>query len=106
MTDQSNDREIEQMLLAQAIEAFENLAAVTITDNGVLDQKTTVLAGLAAALALGCATCIERFLERAREAGVTESEVGTVQAVVMTVSAGRIRNHFAASPDDQAATAG
>lgn len=94
------------MLPAQANEAFENLAEVTITDNGVLDRKTTVLAGLAAALALGCATCIERFLERAREANITESELGAVQAVVMTVSAGRIRNQLEAVKDDQAATAG
>lgn len=37
---------------------------------------------------------MEYFLGVAREAGLTDDEIGTVQSIVMAVSAGRIRAQF------------
>jgi hypothetical protein len=37
---------------------------------------------------------MEHYLGVAKESGVTDDEVGAVQAIVMTVSAGRIAGQF------------
>jgi alkylhydroperoxidase/carboxymuconolactone decarboxylase family protein YurZ len=74
----------------QAYEAFYNSTA----ESGILDPKTTVMVQLAAAFALGCYPLMEYFFGVARESGLTDEEIGAVQAIAMGVSAGRIRVQF------------
>ena len=58
--------------------------------NGILEEKTTLLLHLGAAMALGCSPCMEYYLEQTEKAGITSEEIGAVQAVVMAVSAGKV----------------
>jgi alkylhydroperoxidase/carboxymuconolactone decarboxylase family protein YurZ len=64
-------------------------------NNTVFDEKTTILLHLASAMAVGCGPCMEYYLSQKEEAGITEEEIGTVQAIVMTVSAGKIKMQVA-----------
>ena len=57
---------------------------------GVLDEKTSHMIKLAAAMALGCYPWTEHLLGVAREKGISDDEIGAVQLHVMMVSAGRI----------------
>jgi len=59
-------------------------------DNGVLDDKTTLMIHLAAAMALGCYPCMEYYLAQTDKAGLTGEEISAVQAIVMAVSAGKV----------------
>ena len=68
-------------------EAFEQFLE-TVKNNGVLDPKTTTMLFLAASVAVRCRTCAERFIAQARELGVSEEEMGAVEAVAMAVRAG------------------
>lgn len=58
--------------------------------NDTLDAKTTLLLHLGTAMAVGCVPCMETYFGAARKEGITEEEIGAVQAVVMAVSAGRV----------------
>lgn len=62
----------------------------TARHNGILDEKTTLLLHLGAAMALGCSPCMEYYLGQTEKAGISAEEIGAVQAVVMAVSAGRV----------------
>ncbi|MBL7180633.1 MAG: carboxymuconolactone decarboxylase family protein [Pseudomonadota bacterium] len=62
--------------------------------NGVLDPKTTFMIELGAAMAVGCYPCMEMLTGAAKEKGVTEEELGTIQAIVMAVSAGSVFNQY------------
>jgi alkylhydroperoxidase/carboxymuconolactone decarboxylase family protein YurZ len=63
-------------------------------NNEILDQKTTIMIQLAASFALGCYPWMEHFFGVAKEIGLTDNEIGAVQAIAMGVSAGRIRAQF------------
>ena len=58
--------------------------------NGILDAKTTYLLHVATAMAVGCVPCMEYYLKQQTKEGVTDEEIGAVQAVVMAVSAGKV----------------
>ena len=58
--------------------------------NDILAPKTTYLLHLATAMAVGCVPCMEYYLKQQAKEGVTDEEVGAVQAVVMAVSSGRV----------------
>ena len=63
--------------------------------NKVLDDKTTLLVHYATALAYGCRACIEHYIRMVKEGeGLTEEELGAVQAIVMAQVAGRIQARF------------
>lgn len=62
--------------------------------NGVIDPKTTFMIQLGAAMAMGCYPCMELLAGSAREKGVSDEEVGTINAIVMAVGAGRVFNQF------------
>ncbi|NSW86587.1 MAG: carboxymuconolactone decarboxylase family protein [Syntrophobacteraceae bacterium] len=62
--------------------------------NGVVDAKTTFMIQMGVAMALGCYPCMEILGGMAKERGVSEEELGTVEAIVMAVSAGRVYNQF------------
>ena len=60
-------------------------------ENEYLDQKTEVLVGLSAALAMNCAPCARYYLEHANKAGISKGEISEVLAKVMAVAAGQKR---------------
>jgi len=59
--------------------------------NEYLDQKTEVLVGLSAAMAMNCAPCTRYYLEQAKKAQVSKGELSEVLAKVMAVAAGQKR---------------
>lgn len=60
-------------------------------DNECLDQKTEVLVGLSAAMAMNCAPCASYYLEQAKKTGISKGEISEVLAKVMAVAAGQKR---------------
>ena len=63
-------------------------------NNDILEPKTTLLIHLAAAMAVGCYPWMEHYFGVAREKGLTEDEIGTVEAIVAAVSACKVRSQF------------
>ena len=59
--------------------------------NEHLDQKTELLVGLSAAMAMNCSPCTEYYLKQAKKANITKSEISEVLAKVMAVAAGQKR---------------
>lgn len=72
-------------------EAFEQFLA-TVKDNGVLDEETTILVFLGAAMAIRCKHCAERFIAHAKTLGVSDEQMGAVAAIAMCVRAGSARS--------------
>lgn len=66
----------------------------SMISNDILDPKTTFMIELGAAMAVGCYPCMEMLTSVAADKGVSEKELGTVQAIVMAVSAGRVFNQY------------
>ena len=59
--------------------------------NEHLDDKTIALVGLAAGIALNCYSCMEFYIDKAKEHKVSRGEIGEVLAKVMAVAAGQKR---------------
>ena len=59
--------------------------------NEHLEQKTELLVGLSAAMAMNCPPCTEYYLQQAKEANITKGEISEVLAKVMAVAAGQKR---------------
>ena len=74
-------------------DAFFNFFDSTV-DNDIFDKKTTLVIQLASALAIGCSPWIEHFFGVAKDMGFSDDEIGTLQSIVMGVSAGRVRAQF------------
>jgi len=62
--------------------------------NDIIDPRTTFMIEMGAAMAVGCYPCMEILTGMAGEKGVTEDELGTIQAIVMAVSAGKVFNQY------------
>jgi alkylhydroperoxidase/carboxymuconolactone decarboxylase family protein YurZ len=60
-------------------------------ENEHLDNRTELLVGLSAAMAMNCVPCTRYYLERARKSKITKGEISEVLAKVMAVSAGQKR---------------
>ncbi len=60
-------------------------------ENDILDKKTELLVGLAAAMAMDCEPCTEYYLDNAQKSGINKDEVSAVLAKVMAVAAGQKR---------------
>ncbi len=60
-------------------------------ENEFLDQKTEVLVGLSAAMAMNCAPCTNYYLRQAKKAKIAKGEIEEVLAKVMAVAAGQKR---------------
>ena len=60
-------------------------------ENEFLDQKTEILVGLAAAIAMNCAPCTRYYLEQAKKEKISKGELSEVLAKVMAVAAGQKR---------------
>jgi len=59
--------------------------------NEHLNQKTEVLVGLSAALAMNCAPCTSYYLKQAKKVKIPKGEISEVLAKVMAVAAGQKR---------------
>ena len=59
--------------------------------NEHLDNRTELLVGLSAAMAMNCQPCLGYYLQLCRKAGISREEVGEVLAKVMAVAAGQKR---------------
>ena len=81
------------MLPKKQKQTYEDFYEST-ANNGILDQKTTVMIQLAASFVMGCYPWMEHFFGVAKENGLTDDEIGAVQSIAMGVSAGRIRAQF------------
>ena len=66
-------------------------------NNEHLDEKTELLVGLSAAIAMNCDPCTQYYLEKARKAQVSLGEISEVIAKVMAVAAGQKRLQAAKS---------
>ncbi len=62
-----------------------------VLNNDVIDPKTTTMLYLASSMAVGCYPWTNHFLGVAKEKGITEKEIGVIEAIVMAVSGGRVR---------------
>ena len=60
-------------------------------NNEYLDNKTEVLVGLSAAIAMNCAPCTRYYLDKAKKEKILKGEVSEVLAKVMAVAAGQTR---------------
>jgi hypothetical protein len=63
-------------------------------DGTLLGPKTTVMIQLAATMIAGSDLLMEHFSGVAKDQGITDNEIGAVQALAMGVSAGRIPAQF------------
>ena len=68
--------------------------------NEHLDQKTEVLVGLSAAMAMNCAPCTRYYLEQANKAKIPKGAISEVLAKVMAVAAGQKRLQLKVVIDD------
>ncbi len=59
--------------------------------NEYLDQKTEILVGLSAAMAMNCAPCTSYYLKQAKKEKISKGEISEVLAKVMAVAAGQKR---------------
>ncbi|MBW2240071.1 MAG: carboxymuconolactone decarboxylase family protein [Deltaproteobacteria bacterium] len=66
----------------------------TIVANDVFDPKTTFMIEMGAAMAVGCYPCMTMLTGAAADKGVSEEELGTIQAIVMAVCSGRVFNQY------------
>ena len=60
-------------------------------ENEFLDEKTELLVGLSAAMAMNCAPCTRYYLDKAQTANISKGEISEVLAKVMAVAAGQKR---------------
>ncbi|MDH3575625.1 MAG: carboxymuconolactone decarboxylase family protein [Desulfobacteraceae bacterium] len=66
----------------------------SIISNDIIDSKTTFMIEMGAAMAVGCYPCMEKLTGVAADKGVSEAELGTIQAIVMAVASGRVFNQY------------
>ena len=62
--------------------------------SGVLDNKTSLMVHLRAAMTTGCYPCIRFYLDQVDQVGLIDDEISAVEAIVMAVSAGKVREQF------------
>lgn len=62
----------------------------SVEAEGIIDEKTSHMIKIAAAMAFGCYPCLDHLLGVAGEKGVSRDEIGAVELHVMMVSAGRV----------------
>lgn len=60
-------------------------------NNEFLDERTEVLVGLSAAIAMNCSPCTAYYLKQASNANFSKGEISEVIAKVMAVAAGQKR---------------
>ena len=81
------------MLNSRHSDTWSSFYAST-TKGSVLDERTMILIGLAAAIAVDCEPCAESYLAKCKQTGITDAEISDVLAKVMAVSAGKNKIKF------------
>lgn len=81
------------MLTKQQQALYDSFYAST-HQNEFLDQKTELLVGLSAAMAMNCAPCTDYYLRQAKKNHISKGEISEVLAKVMAVAAGQKRLQF------------
>ena len=81
------------MLNAKHADSWSSFYAST-SKGSVLDERTMVLIGLAAAIAVDCEPCAEAYLAKCDGHGISDAEIADVLAKVMAVSAGKKKISF------------
>lgn len=59
-----------------------------------MDDKTSLLVHLRAAMAVGCYRCMKHYLSQVDKESISDDEINAVESIVMAVSAGRVREQF------------
>ena len=80
-------------MLPQQKEAFD-VFYKSARHSGLIDNKTSLMIHLAAAMAVACIPCARYYLEQVDEAGLTDDEISAIKTIVMAVSAGRVKMQF------------
>ena len=78
------------MLTKRQQELYDSFYEST-RENEFLDQRTEILVGLAAAIAMNCSPCTRYYLEQAKRGKISKGELSEVLAKVMAVAAGQKR---------------
>lgn len=86
-------------VLTNKQQALYNAFYESTHNNEHLDTRTEILVGLSAAVAMNCSPCTSYYLNRARQAEVSEGEIAETLAKVMAVAAGQKRLQFQAVLD-------
>lgn len=83
-------RKEKEMLTKKQRELYDSFYRST-QKNEHLDQKTEVLVGLSAAMAMNCSPCTRYYLDQAKTAKIPKGAISEVLAKVMAVAAGQKR---------------
>ena len=86
------------MLNTKHADSWSSFYAST-NKGAVLDERTMVLIGLAAAIAVDCEPCAEAYLAKCSGHGISDAEIADVLAKVMAVSAGKRKIGFSRTLD-------
>lgn len=62
--------------------------------NEVLDDKTSLMIHLTAAMASGCYPCMRVYLDQIEKVGLLDDEISAIESIVMAVMAGKVREQF------------
>lgn len=79
------------MMLTKHHQGLYNSFYESTHKNEYLDDKTELLVGLSAAIAMNCAPCTEYYLKQAKKENISKGEISEVLAKVMAVAAGKKR---------------
>lgn len=63
----------------------------SVRQNKILDDKTSLLVHLGAAMAVGCYPCMKHCMSQVDEEGVSDDKINAVESIV---SAGRVPEQF------------
>ena len=78
-------------MLTQRQSELYNAFYASTHENEYLDQRTELLVGLSAAMAMNCAPCTDYYLKQAKKVKIPKGEISEVLAKVMAVAAGQKR---------------
>lgn len=80
-------------MLPEQKKAFDKFYS-TARHNKVLDNRTSLMVHLGAAMALGCYPCMQYYLDQVDNVGLTDDEISAVESIVMAVAAGKVKQQF------------
>jgi alkylhydroperoxidase/carboxymuconolactone decarboxylase family protein YurZ len=81
------------MLNSRHADAWSSFYA-SAAKGAVLDERTMILIGLAASIAIDCEPCVEGYLAKCKETGIPDAGIADVLAKVMAVTAGKQKIKF------------
>ncbi len=88
-------------MLPNQKEAFDTFYK-SARQSGIIDNKTSLMIHLAAAMAVACIPCAKYYLEQVDDVGISDDEISAIKSIVMAVSAGRVKMQFDEVLDSEA----